>query len=106
MKKLMYLLVVGVMFAFTACSDGEKIGCQAGEECVEDQSCCPAAGDDAAGDDAAGDDAAGDDAAGDDAADADVTATDEKAGACCCGNAECAGPETCPSHKGEGDHDH
>ena len=94
----MYLLVVGVMFAFTACTGGNdaKIGCQAGEECVEDHSCCPAAGDDAAGDDAAGDDAA----------DAEVTATDEKAGACCCGNAECAGPETCPSHKGEGDHDH
>ena len=51
MKKLMYLLVVGVMFAFTACSGGDdaKIGCQAGEECVEDHSCCPAAGDDAAG---------------------------------------------------------
>ncbi|MBT3418265.1 MAG: hypothetical protein HN427_05775 [Flavobacteriales bacterium] len=42
MKKLMYLLVVGVMFAFTACSGGDdaKIGCQAGEECVEDHSCC------------------------------------------------------------------
>ena len=38
----MYLLVVGVMFAFTACSGGDdaKIGCQAGEECVEDHSCC------------------------------------------------------------------
>ena len=49
MKKLMYLLVVGVMFAFTACCGGDdaKIGCQAGEECVEDHSCCPAAGDDA-----------------------------------------------------------
>jgi len=88
MKKLMYLLVVGVMFAFTACGGGETtetacaddcakeccvkadVCANTGEACLEDHSCCAAdaAGDDAAGDDAAGDDAAGDDAAGDDAA--------------------------------------
>ena len=29
--------------------------------------------------------------------------------ACCCGNAECAGPETCPKHQEDGgghDHEH
>ena len=42
----MYLLVVGVMFAFTACCDGDKTGCQAdGGECVEDKSCCDGATD-------------------------------------------------------------
>ena len=90
MKKLMYLLVVGVMFAFTACGGGETtetpetadVCATTGEACKEDHSCCAAdaAGDDAAGDDAAGDDAAGDDAAGDDAA-GDDAAGDDAAGA-------------------------
>ena len=64
MKKLMYLFVAGTMFAFTACGGGETateeaapaaeeavvedaaeeiaegFGCQIGEPCVEDHSCC------------------------------------------------------------------
>jgi len=96
MKKLMSIFGV-ILFAFaltlTSCDSGSEetsnpetevaaVCSNTGEACLEDHSCCAAD------------------------SDADVTATDEKAGACCCGNAECAGPETCPSHKGEGDHDH
>ena len=46
MKKLMYLLVVGVMFAFTACTGGETtpepadVCATTGEACLEDHSCC------------------------------------------------------------------
>ena len=55
MKKLMYLLVVGVMFAFTACDGGEAtetaetpetvvetvdVCATTGEACLEDHSCC------------------------------------------------------------------
>ena len=48
MKKLMYLLVVGVMFAFTACGGGETtetpepadVCATTGEPCLEDHSCC------------------------------------------------------------------
>ena len=52
MKKLMYLLVVGTMFIFTACNSGtgdaaateevaEAVGCQVeGGTCLEDHSCC------------------------------------------------------------------
>jgi len=97
MKKLMSIFGV-ILFAstltLTSCGDAAEVNetpvveevaavcSNTGEVCLEDHSCCAAD------------------------ADADVTATDEKAGACCCGNAECAGPETCPSHNGEGDHDH
>ena len=57
MKKLMYLLIAALMVTFTACGGGETateetvfeetvevttkgIGCQIGEPCVADHSCC------------------------------------------------------------------
>ena len=54
MKKLMYLLIAALMVTFTACGGGETateetvevttkgIGCQIGEPCVADHSCCMA----------------------------------------------------------------
>jgi len=75
MKKLMYLFVAGTMFAFTACGGGETateeaapaveetvetatedvaegVGCQIGEPCVEDHSCCMAHEESAEGEEA------------------------------------------------------
>ncbi|MBT5859518.1 MAG: hypothetical protein HOA52_00980 [Flavobacteriales bacterium] len=40
MKKLMYLLVVGVMFAFTACGGGEATETACADDCA--QECCAA----------------------------------------------------------------
>ena len=59
MKKLMYLLIAVLMITFTACGGGETateetvveetvevttkgVGCQIGEPCVADHSCCMA----------------------------------------------------------------
>ena len=59
MKKLMYLLIAALMVTFTACGGGETateetvveetvevttkgVGCQIGEPCVTDHSCCMA----------------------------------------------------------------
>ncbi|MBC8474614.1 MAG: hypothetical protein H8D60_02575 [Cryomorphaceae bacterium] len=57
MKKLMYLIIAALMLTFTACGGGETtteetvveetvevttkgVGCQIGEPCVTDHSCC------------------------------------------------------------------
>ena len=60
MKKLMYLLIAALMVTFTACGGSEEaateetvveetvevttkgVGCQIGEPCVADHSCCMA----------------------------------------------------------------
>lgn len=80
MKKLIYLLVVGAMFAFTACSGGGEtavdtqeevaVCSNTGEPCLADHSCCAAKED----------------------------------AACCCGNVECTGE--CHTDKEGEAHDH
>ena len=82
MKKIMYLLVLAIMFVFAACSGGasegtseeaavEVVCSNTGEPCLEDHSCC---------------------------------AVKEEA-ACCCGDATCDG--SCHAEEGHAhEHDH
>jgi hypothetical protein len=68
MKKLSYLFAIVALFAFTSCGGSseqateanetvveeaivaEKVGCQAGEPCLEDHSCCVKNEEDTTGD--------------------------------------------------------
>jgi len=80
MKKLIYLFVVGIMFAFTACGGGEAapaaeevaVCSNTGEPCLEDHSCCAV----------------------------------KEAAACCCGDESCDGSCHRDEAAAEEAHDH
>ena len=109
MKKLMYLLVAGTMFVFTACTGGaddaateevaveevvEAVGCQVeGGACLADHSCCaPKAAACCCGDATCDGSCHGDAAAAAEAhGDHDHGHDHEKEAACCCGDATCDG---------------
>ena len=82
MKKLMYLLLVGVMFAFTACTGGEDETCA--DDCAKE--CCTGGEDETCADDCAKECCTGGE---------DETCADDCAKACCLGCKATEGDKKC-----------